>query len=93
MGGRYPIGIQSPDGEMHNVSGVYREVVANQKRVYTWAWKTTPDRESLVSIALRALDGGNELTLTHQQFFDAQARDHHDKGWQGCLARLERIVG
>lgn len=92
VGGRYHIGMQSPDGQMHNVSGVYREVVPNQKLVYTWAWKTTPDRESLVTVALRAVDDGTELTLTHEQFFDAEARDHHDQGWQGCFARLERFL-
>jgi uncharacterized protein YndB with AHSA1/START domain len=92
VGGRYHIGMQSPDGEMHNVSGVYREVVTNQKLVYTWAWKTTPERESLVTIALRALEGGTELTLKHEQFFDDAARDHHNQGWLGCLARLERSL-
>lgn len=90
VGGRYHIGMQSPDGQMHDVSGVYREVVTHQKLVYTWAWKTTPDRESLVTILLRAVDGGTELTLTHEQFADVQARDHHNQGWEGCLARLER---
>ena len=92
IGGRYHIGMQSPDGEMHNVSGVYREVVPNSRLVYTWAWKTTPERESLVTIGLRAVDGGTELTLTHEQFFDAEARDRHNQGWQGCLARLEKLV-
>jgi len=93
VGGRYHIGMQSPDGEMHNVSGVYREVVTNQKLVYTWAWKTTPDRESLVTITLRAVDGGTELKLKHEQFFDEAARDHHNQGWEGCLGRLERFLG
>ena len=84
--------LQSPDGEMHDVGGVYREVVPNRKLVYTWAWKTTPERESLVTIALRAVDGVTELTLTHAQFFDADARDRHNKGWQGTLARLDKFL-
>lgn len=92
VGGRYHIGMQSPDGEMHNVSGVYREVVPNQKLVYTWAWKSMPERESLVTVVLRAVDGGTEVTLRHEQFFDAEARDHHNKGWEGCLTRLVRYL-
>lgn len=92
VGGRYHIGMQSPDGEMHDVTGVYREVVPSQKLVYTWAWKTTPDRESLVTIALRTLDGGTELTLKHEHFVDIEARDRHNKGWQGCLARLQQFL-
>lgn len=91
-GGAYHIGMQSPDGAMHDVSGVYREVIPNRKLVYTWAWKTTPERESLVTVELRVLNGGTELTLLHEQFFDVEARNHHQQGWIGCLARLERAL-
>lgn len=89
VGGCYRIVMKSPDGEEHDVSGVYREVVPNQKLVFTWAWRSTPERESLVTVSLRAAGGGTELRLTHEQFFDEEARDKHREGWTGCLARLE----
>jgi uncharacterized protein YndB with AHSA1/START domain len=92
VGGRYNIVMQSSDGESHDVRGAYREIVPDRKLVYTWAWKSTPERESLVTIELRAVDGGTELTLRHEQFFDEEARDKHQHGWNGCLARLERFV-
>ncbi len=88
VGGRYRIVMRSPDGEQHDVSGVYREVVPNEKLVFTWAWRSTPERESLVTVALRAAGGGTELTLIHEQLYDAEARDKHHHGWTGCLARL-----
>lgn len=93
VGGRYRLVMKAPDGELHDVSGVYREVVPNRKLVYTWAWRTTPERESLVTLQLRAVAGGTELTLTHEAFFDEAARDRHQEGWSGCLAQLERFVG
>jgi len=92
VGGRYRIVMISPDGEEHDVSGVYREILPNKKLVYTWAWKTTPERESLVTIELRATGRGTELTLKHEQFADAEARDRHQHGWIGCLGRLERAL-
>src|SRR4029077_1851906 len=46
VGGHYVIAAQSPDGEKHQVGGVVREVVKNEKLVYTWAWHTMPERES-----------------------------------------------
>jgi uncharacterized protein YndB with AHSA1/START domain len=33
-------------------SGVYREVVPEQKLVFTWAWRTTPEGESLVTVLI-----------------------------------------
>ena len=92
VGGRYHIVMVSPDGEEHDVSGVYREIVPNRKLVYTWAWKTTPEHESIVTIELRAAGSGTELTLRHEQFADEEARNRHEHGWKGCLARLERAV-
>ena len=93
IGGRYHIVMKAPGGEEHDVSGLYREIVPNRKLAYTWAWKSTPERESQVTIELRAADGGTELTLRHEQFFDEAARDRHQHGWTGCLARLEKLVG
>src|SRR6202795_4563629 len=92
VGGRYRIVMRAPDGEVHRVGGIYREIVPNKKLVYTWAWESTPERESVVTIELRAAGGGTELTLKHEQFADAEARDHHQQGWTGCLARLEKAV-
>lgn len=65
-------------------------MVANQKLVFTWAWKSTPERESLVTVALRRSGGGTELK--HEQFFDAEARDSHKPGWSGALVLLERAL-
>ena len=92
VGGRYRVVMVSPDGEEHDVRGVYREIVPNRKLVHTWAWKSTPERESLVTMELRAAGSGTELTLTHEQFVDEEARDKHQHGWTGCLAGLERFL-
>ena len=92
VGGRYRIVMQAPDGEEHDVSGIYREVVPNRKLVYTWAWKSTPERESLVTMELRAAGAGTELTLLHEKFFDGDARDRHNQGWITCISRLERLL-
>ena len=92
VGGRYHLAMRSPEGEVHDVSGVYREVIPNRKVVFTWAWKSTPERESLVTMELRASGDGTELTLRHEQFFDEAARDRHNTGWSACLGRLERLL-
>lgn len=90
-GGRYRWVMKSPDGEDHDVSGVYREVVANEKLVFTWAWKGTPERQSLVTVLLKPDGDGTLLTLIHEQFFDDAARDGHQKGWSGSLDKLEKL--
>jgi len=89
VGGRYRIVMRTDDGEEHNVGGVYREVVPNQKLVFSWAWRSTPERESLVTVGLKADGDGTWLTLTHEQFFDDEARQRHEHGWTGTFDKLE----
>ena len=91
VGGRYHFIIQAPDGEDHDVSGVYREVVPNEKLVFTWAWHTTKERESLVTITIKPDGDGSMLTLLHEKFFDEAARDGHKRGWSGSLDKLEKL--
>jgi uncharacterized protein YndB with AHSA1/START domain len=90
-GGHYRWVMQSPAGEEHDVGGVYREVIANEKIVFTWAWKSTPERESLVTVLLKPDGDGTILTLTHEQFFDGEARDRHEGGWNGALDKMEKL--
>jgi uncharacterized protein YndB with AHSA1/START domain len=92
VGGRYRIVMHSPDGEVHRVGGVFREIVANQKLVYTWAWESTPERESLVTLEFKPSGDGTELVLAHERFADSPARDKHQEGWNGCLDRLGHFL-
>ncbi len=90
-GGRYQISFETDDGERHNVTGVYREVVPDSRLVLTWSWRSTPERESLVTVTLVPDGDGTLLTLHHEQFFDQKARDGHERGWTGTLDKLERF--
>ena len=92
VGGSYRISFQSSDGEYSQVGGAYREVVPNELLVMSWAWHSTPERESLLTISLKPDGAGTLLTLHHEQFFNEAARDGHEKGWTELLDKLERSV-
>ena len=91
VGGRYHIKMVVTDAE-HDVSGVYREIVPNEKLVFTSAWKSTPERESLVTVTFKREGAGTIMTLQHEQFFDEEARDRHNAGWLGTMDRLEKYL-
>ena len=92
IGGRYRISLSDAKGEYFEVGGVYREVVPNARLVFSWAWHSTPERESQITISIKPDSTGSLLTLQHEQFADETARDNHEKGWNELLTRLEHVV-
>ncbi len=90
VGGRYRISFEGGDGEYFQVDGVYREVTPNARIAFSWAWHTTPERESQVTVSLQPDGGGTLFTLQHEQFFDEAARDSHARGWSELFDRLEK---
>jgi uncharacterized protein YndB with AHSA1/START domain len=92
IGGRFRVNFNTEDGEYYQVGGVYREVVPDQRLVFSWAWYSTPERESLVTVSLQPDGDGTLLTLQHEQLFDQAARDGHERGWIGALDKLEKML-
>jgi uncharacterized protein YndB with AHSA1/START domain len=93
VGGRFRIVFGGPKGTDHEAQGTYKEVVPNRKLVFTWTWpRTTPERESLVTIVFRQTPSGTELDFRHEQFFDEKARDDHQRGWTGLLDKLASFL-
>ena len=91
-GGRLSVVFRLLNGEEYNPTGVYREVVADQKLIFTWEWPGMPERDSLVTFLLKPIEGGTELTLIHEQLPE-DALDSHKVGWTGLLDELENFVG
>jgi uncharacterized protein YndB with AHSA1/START domain len=92
VGGRFRASFNTDDGEYHEVGGVYREVAPPERLVFSWAWHSTPERESLVTVSLKPDGAGTLLTLQHEQLFDQAACDGHTRGWTGSLDRLEAYI-
>lgn len=92
VGGRYRIAFRSPDGEQNEVGGEYLEVVPRERLVFDWAFHSTPQRVSRVSITLAPAGEGTELTFVHDRFVDVQARDNHERGWHAFFQQLQHYT-
>lgn len=93
VGGRFRIVFGGPRGDEHEVQGTYQEVLRNRRLAFTWTWpRTTPERESLVTIVFKPSAGGTELDFVHAQHFDEKVRDGHLRGWTEAFVKLERFL-
>jgi uncharacterized protein YndB with AHSA1/START domain len=90
-GGRFRFGMRSPEGQEHWAHGIYREVVAPGRLVFTTAWEHpdgSPKHETVVTIILTERGGKTKLRF-HQAIFDSEtARDLHRGGWNSTFDSL-----
>jgi uncharacterized protein YndB with AHSA1/START domain len=93
VGGKYSVEMHHKDGNVHRVSGTYREIKPPEKIVFTWLWEHDPgEDESLVTIEFRDLGPSTEILLTHENLPNTERRDKHEQGWTGCIDRLANYL-
>jgi uncharacterized protein YndB with AHSA1/START domain len=91
VGGVWRRVMRSPDGAELTARGVYREIIAPERLVFTYAWEQNPEQtghETLVTLTFADLGDKTELTLRQAVFETVAARGDHRDGWSGCLERL-----
>ena len=88
-GGSYRITMLEASGEKHTTYGTYKEVVPGKRLVHTWQWEGS-EEETLVTIEFHARgERTTEVVVTHERFTTTQAKEAHNKGWNGCLQNFE----
>lgn len=93
VGGNYKLEMHHKGGNVNVVGGTYREIKAPEKLVFTWRWERDPAaQESLVTVEFLDRGPSTEILLTHTQLPDAESREKHGHGWNGCFEQLAGYV-
>lgn len=97
VGGSYRLSMRGTDGIVRTVVGEYLEVDPPHRLVYTWRWLAHGDRAAdeiatVVSVDFVA-EGQRTRVVLEQRGHESKADlDSHDRGWRGCLDKLEQLV-
>ena len=93
-GGAWRRRMRAPDGTIVTKWGVYREVAAPDRLVFTYRTESAgvSDPETLVSLTFADLGNRTRLTLRQTAFESDAARLDHQGGWTGALERLTTFI-
>jgi uncharacterized protein YndB with AHSA1/START domain len=82
-----------PDAGHSIIRGHFFQVVPGCELAYSWRGNI-PGGEYITLVNARFEDDGERslLLLTHGVFRSASDRDAHAKGWELCIAGLERLL-
>ena len=81
-------------GEELRLGGVFREVVAPERVVFTFAWDEEGERglETLVTVTFAEEEGKTRMTFRQVPFQSIEERDGHRGGWTSSFDRLAEHV-
>ncbi len=91
-GGAYRLEIRTQSFGNVRLEGVFLDVEAPSRLVYTWVWQGHPALEfgeTLVSVELSAGRDGTVVRVVHDGFRSPEACLDHHCGWNASLERLE----
>ncbi len=100
-GGASNITMRSPDGQDHPMSGIYLEVVKNEKIVFTDAYTAgwTPSEKPFFTaiVTFEDIGGGKTKYTAVARHWRAEDREAHEKmgfheGWGQCASQLEALA-
>ena len=93
-GGIWRTSMIMSDGDEHFVGGVYQEVTAPERLVFTFAWENVgePGPETLVTIELHDREGTTEMVVTQRTFETAEQCEMHRQGWTGSFNCLDATL-
>ncbi len=87
-GGSFKVDMHGPE-DTYPHEGVYKEIVPNEKIVFTWNSHLVTD--TVVTITLNKVDEGTEVKLKHE-FMPIEEKQNHTRGWTEILANLDQFV-
>jgi uncharacterized protein YndB with AHSA1/START domain len=94
-GGAYRACMRSPQDTLHCRRGIYREVSAPERLVFTFAWEDAqgnPGHETVVTVRFDDIGGKTRLTLHQAVFETVTARNEHQRGWTSTIERFAEYL-
>ena len=92
VGGSYRIANRFPDGNIIWIAGMFEEIDAPRRLVYTWKLESQIGPPERVTICFVADGELTEVVVSHERIPNEVARTGHERGWAGCLDSLVRYI-
>ena len=94
-GGRWHATMRTADGVNLQLQGTYREIVPDERLVFTHAWLEAdgkPGPETLITVTFAEEAGKTRLTFEQGVFETVESRDSHLGGWSQFMDSLARYL-
>jgi uncharacterized protein YndB with AHSA1/START domain len=94
-GGAWFRRMRSPEGIEYIKRGIYREIVAPERLVFTYVDEDADGSvgpETVVTVSFEEIGERTRLSLHHTGFDSIASRDAHEGGWTSALERFTEYL-
>ena len=94
-GGAWRAQMRKDDGTELDLGGVYRQITAPERLVFTHAWMDengNPGPETLVTVTFADRGGKTEMNFRQSGFDSVESREGHSGGWNECFDKLAELL-
>jgi uncharacterized protein YndB with AHSA1/START domain len=93
LGGAVRVVMRDPDEDVeYGGGGHYTEIDPPTRLVFTWTWDNESDRETLIELDFKEVEGVTTVRLTHSSLRDQESVLSHEGGWSAAFDNLEQAL-
>jgi len=92
VGGAYLIANELPDGTSVVITGDFEVVEQPYRLVYSWRIDPRIECSERVTVRFEPREGATEVVVIHERIANLALRDGHERGWRGCLEKLQMFL-
>jgi len=83
-----------PDGFIWIMDGEFLEVTPHERIVFTWNVNHTvePIKDQRVTVEFEEVEGGTNVTITHEGVMSENIADGTRQGWTGLLENIAAVM-
>jgi uncharacterized protein YndB with AHSA1/START domain len=92
LGGKVRVVMRRPDGREDEAHGEYTLIDRPHRLVMTWTFEDDPSNEQLIELSFSESEGSTTVLMVNRGISTDERRDSQDRGWNGCLDVLQRVL-
>ena len=92
VNGSFSVTFVNSDGTEFTCQGVYQEIDAPNRLVFTWGWTNQPEVNELITLQFAPAEGGTSMLFEQSNIDLGTALHNYAEGWQSTFQKLEKAL-
>ena len=90
--GSFSVTFANSDGTEFTCQGIYQEIDAPNRLVFTWGWANQPEVHELIALQFVQAEGGTSMLFEQSNIDPGTTIHNYAEGWRSTFQKLEKAL-